>query len=201
MIPQFSEKTELLFKAIADLQYECPNIAKDSKNPHFKSDYASLEDIWDVIKSLLRKHGLLVTQHPGKCEHGCIEITTAVVHVASGQFMISVGEMPMGKEGPQAAGSAITYARRYFIAPILGLIAGKDDDGEAAEGRSIPPAKMSGLKERKAAILSAYRGIDGVKDSIVQWASKVLSRTVDEQLTLKNEDEVKKLEEALKSLL
>jgi hypothetical protein len=115
--------------------------------------------------------------------------------------MISVGEMPMGKEGPQAAGSAITYARRYFIAPILGLIAGKDDDGEAAEGRSIPPAKMSGLKERKAAILSAYRGIDGVKDSIVQWASKVLSRTVDEQLTLKNEDEVKKLEEALKSLL
>ena len=201
MMPQFSEKTDELFKAMAALQFECPNIAKDSKNPHFKSDYASLEDIWDVLKPLLHKHGLLVTQHPGEVKGGCIQVVTAVIHVASEQFLISVGDMPMGKEGPQAAGSAITYARRYFIAPILGLIAGNDDDGEAAEGRKIAPAKMSGLKERKAAIVKAYEEIAGPKAETYQWFSRVLCRTVDEGLTLRSEDEVKKLEEAFKKSL
>lgn len=200
MSPQFSEKTDLLFKAMADLQYECPNIAKDSTNPHFKSDYASLEDIWAKLKPLLHKHGLLVTQHPGKVEGGCIQIVTAVVHVASGQFVISLGAMPMGKEGPQAAGSAITYARRYFIAPILGLIAGDDDDGEAAEGRKIAPAKMSNLKERKQAVIDGYRNLDGPRDAVGPWATTILGRNVDAALTLRSEDEVKKLEDALKSL-
>lgn len=200
MIPQFSEKTDALFKAMAGLQRECPNIAKDSKNPHFKSDYASLEDIWDVIKVLLAKWGLLVTQHPGKCERGIIEITTAVIHIETGQFVISVGEMPMGKEGPQAAGSAITYARRYFIAPILGLIAGKDDDGEGAEGRGIPAAKMGGLKERKATVLRTYGGLKKIMPPIHEWMSSVLGRHVDEDMVLKSEDEVRKLEEAIKSI-
>jgi hypothetical protein len=202
MMPQFSEKTDLLFQAMANLQFECPNIAKDSKNPHFKSDYASLEDIWDVIKDLLHKHGLLVSQHPGAVSNGNMQVITMVAHVASGQFVISVGEMPMGREGPQAAGSAITYARRYFIAPILGLIAGSDDDGEAAEGRKIPAAKMGGLKERKAALIEVYQNakVDGDKKVINVWASGVLNRVVDTALTLRSEDEVKKLEDAVNGI-
>ena len=38
-----------------------------------------------------------------------------------------------GKEDAQAQGSAITYARRYALMSMLGLVADTDDDGEAAD--------------------------------------------------------------------
>jgi hypothetical protein len=52
----------------------------------------------------------------------------------SGEFI--QGSMPIHakkEKDPQAYGSAITYARRYSLASVLGLAVGdEDDDGNAA---------------------------------------------------------------------
>ncbi|GEB80381.1 hypothetical protein DDE01_17960 [Desulfovibrio desulfuricans] len=40
--------------------------------------------------------------------------------------------MPLPKSDPQGYGSAMTYARRYALSAMLGMVTEDDDDGEAA---------------------------------------------------------------------
>lgn len=196
--PQFSAATDQLFKAILAVQQECGIIGKDATNPHFKSEYASLEGIWVTIKPILGKHGLFVIQTVGEMKGELIQVFTTIVHAASGQFIISLGEMPIGKPTPQAVGSAITYARRYFLAPALGLVTGdEDDDAEAAMGREAAQKKLGTLKTRKEAVV---KWMSERNNNVGAWMSHVLGRPVDEKLTLRNEEEVVKLEEAVNLL-
>jgi hypothetical protein len=48
----------------------------------------------------------------------------------------------MVKQDPQAAGSAITYARRYALQSIAG-VPSEDDDGQSSMGKG-PAAKVTG---------------------------------------------------------
>ena len=41
------------------------------------------------------------------------------------------------------AANAVTYARRYSITTLLGLVTEKDDDGNEAAGRPAPKAKAA----------------------------------------------------------
>lgn len=193
----FTGECKKITKAIFDIQQECGFIGKDSTNPHFKSKYASLEDIWSTLKPIFKKHGVMVSQVPGEIINGAIELVTTLVHVESGEAVLTRGFMPVGKEGPQAAGSAITYARRYFLCPMLGIVAGEDDDAEAAEGREAAAKKLGGLKERKSALVLWLQG-HGAKPQ--EYFSSILGREVDEKLTLRSEEEVVKLEAAVNTL-
>jgi len=183
-----------LTRIIFEIQQEVPFIGKDSTNPHFKSKYASLEDIWSTLRPVFLKHGILVSQVPGAIKDGAIEVVTQIIHVASGEFLLSCGYMPLGKEGPQAAGSAITYARRYFLCPMLGIVAGEDDDAETAEGRSA--VELAKLRKRKEMVLSRIRTAE-LGDSMPLWVSKVLKRAVDDKITLNSEAEITMLEIAI----
>jgi hypothetical protein len=193
---QFSEKTDLLFKSLMQVQQACGIIGKDANNPHFKSEYVSLEKQWQVVKPLLKDAGLVLIQTPGLVKEGRLQIETTVAHVESGQFMISLGEMPIGKEGPQAVGSAITYARRYFMQACLSVVAGdEDDDGEAAEGRKESGKALGDLRSRKEAAFSKAK--EQGETDLAAWAGGILKRKVDANLTLRNETEVKMLEAAV----
>jgi len=140
---------------------------------------------------------VMVSQVPGDIINGNIELITQIVDLDSSQYLLSRGFMPMGKEGPQAAGSAITYARRYFLCPLLGIVAGEDDDAEQAEGRAIPPAKLNSLKNRKD---EAIKWISSRNDNVRLWLEDVLKRQVNENLSLMNEAEVVKVEAAVNLL-
>lgn len=199
--PQFSEKTDKLFAAMLAVQQECGIIGKDATNPHFKSEYASLENIWSTIKPICGKHGIMTMQTVGEMKGELVQVFTAIVHAASGQFVISLGEMPVGKLTPQAVGSAITYARRYFLAPALGLVTGdEDDDAEAAMGREQAAKKLGSLKTRKEDIIKWMQSHGNNNNAIKDWMSSILKREVDEKLTLRSEEEVVKLEEAVSIL-
>jgi len=50
------------------------------------------------------------------------------------------------KNDPQSIGSAITYARRYSISTMLGLVQ-SDDDGNAASGKSSKQKTMDEAAE------------------------------------------------------
>lgn len=115
---------------------ELRGVAKDSKNPHFKNDYASLEAVIETARPVLLTHGLAFMQGLGEFQGGAMTVSTRIIHT-SGQWIESDFQMPVGKSDPQGTASASTYARRYSLMGILGLPA-VDDDGESAMQR--PPA-------------------------------------------------------------
>ena len=128
-----------LYKAIIAVQAEMPVISKDSDNPYFSSKYASLPDIVKVIRPILEKHDLAVIQGggPGTHEH-CFTIQTRIIH-KSGQYIEDELPMWVKDANPQKVGSAVTYARRYGLCAMLGIVADEDDDGNKASGNKQGP--------------------------------------------------------------
>lgn len=119
-----------LAKALNEFQAEVVTVSKDANNPFFKSKYAPLESIMKAALPVLTKHGLAVTQLIDNID-GNSALTTVLMHV-SGQEIRSTMPLILAKEDPQGQGSAITYARRYSYASILGLVIDEDDDGNRA---------------------------------------------------------------------
>lgn len=143
----------------------------DSINPFFKSKYADLGAVWDAVKPALKEQGLAVSQFP---DHIGQEpaLTTMLIH-ASGQWIS--GTYPLmvtdKEHTPQGYGSALTYARRYGLSAVLGVIADTDDDGNAASGRQKP----QGDKHPSAPVYapvpqSVIIMRDGKRDGAKAWA-------------------------------
>lgn len=126
-----SESTVKLTPALVAVQEEMVAV-KDSKNPHFKNGYASLDCILSTIKPSLKENGLVVMQTTQLKEGGIIECVTRISH-ASGEWIESECVVPIDKNTPQGYGSTLTYARRYGVALALGIGTMDDDDGNAAE--------------------------------------------------------------------
>jgi hypothetical protein len=129
-----SDSIGALAAALSKAQADITGALKDSSNPFFKSKYADLASCWDACRKQLAANNLAVIQtvyvNWDKDES---VLATTLAH-SSGEWIRS--ELPIrAKDGsPQAQGSAITYARRYALAAIVGL-AQIDDDAEAAQGR------------------------------------------------------------------
>ncbi len=130
-----SESIAKLTEALCKVQRELQSARKGSTNPYFNSKYADLSAVWDVCRQPLADNSLAVCQVMKNTESG-LSLETILLHT-SGEWIS--GEMAIHpvKSEPQAIGSAITYARRYQLAAILGVtVEDDDDDGEAAMARS-----------------------------------------------------------------
>jgi hypothetical protein len=114
-------------KALVKFHMEVGKIRKNADNPFFKSKYASLSNILDVVTPVLVQCDLNIMQMPV----GDGELRTVLSHV-SGEMVESTFNMKITKNDPQSMGSAITYARRYAIGAILNLNIDEDDDGNKA---------------------------------------------------------------------
>ena len=121
-----SESIKQLAIALCKFQSEVETIQKTETNPFFKSKYASLADILNVIRQPLADNGLSFVQFP-KDKYG---LDTMLMH-DSGEWISESYEMQPTKHDPQGAGSVITYQRRYALGAILGLNIDNDDDGNA----------------------------------------------------------------------
>lgn len=117
--------------ALVKAQGELNAVSKDGKNPHFKSTYATLQNIVESTRDVLHRHGLAVVQTFSQTDGTYIELTTTLVH-ESGEWISGTITMRPTKPDPQGLGSAATYARRYAYAAILGIVTDDDDDGNAA---------------------------------------------------------------------
>jgi hypothetical protein len=124
-----SETITNIAKALIEFNGKVSKISKDAKNPFFKSNYASLSNIQDAISKPLSECGLAYSQSPT----GVNGLCTILIHAESGEYLMDSYTMPVSKPNdPQAVGSAITYAKRYALAGILGLNIDDDDDGNKA---------------------------------------------------------------------
>ena len=133
-----SETIGALAAALAKAQSQISGAVKDAANPFFKSKYADLESVWQACRKPLTDNGLSVVQTTQSTNEGWV-LVTILLH-SSGEWIS--GEMPiLAKDhSPQAQGSAITYARRYALAALVGIYQ-TDDDAEAAMARK-PDLKL-----------------------------------------------------------
>ena len=132
-----SESIKELATALCLAQAEMGGAVKESKNPFFKSSYADLTSVIKVVKEPFSNHGLSFVQLPVSGDQ-YVGVTTMLMHT-SGEWLQSEYMLPMTKRDPQAAGSAITYARRYALQSLAG-IPSVDDDGELGMFRNDAPA-------------------------------------------------------------
>lgn len=120
-----------LFAAISNAQAEFSTVAKNATNPHFKSKFAPLDTIIEMIRPILPKHGLAVMQFTDIADAGIV-VETVITH-SSGQYISGALAMPAVKQDPQGYGSALTYGRRYALAAALGIVSDEDVDENAPD--------------------------------------------------------------------
>lgn len=133
-------------KAFLKAQSEMHHAKLDSKNPHFKSEYASLESVLDAIKPALNNHGLILIEKVCQLNDKQF-INTQIIH-ESGELIESMTPIIVDRAGPQAFGSGISYARRYALEALC-AIGSKDDDGNAAEKDKPEEQKQESKPESK----------------------------------------------------
>ena len=145
MVKKHTIKTALLaFQKLA------VTAKKDGKNPHFRSNYSTLESVIEAVKQG-NQFGLFFTQEMTyeKCfddnEIGYVIpiVVTKVMHehddtVIESKLPIMLARANM--ENPQKIGSAITYYKRYTLQSVYGLPS-EDDDGNVASQPTINTSK------------------------------------------------------------
>ena len=135
-----SDSITKLAGALHKAQSEMGGAVKDSNNPFFKSKYADLTSVIKAIKKPFADNGLSFVQFPITTPEGA-GVVTRLMHV-SGEWLQSEFTLPLVKRDPQAAGSALTYARRYALAAMVGIPA-VDDDAEISMARNEPVELVS----------------------------------------------------------
>lgn len=126
-----------LFAALAKAQGQIRGAEKDRTNPQFRQGYATLASVWDACRAALATNGLAVVQATQVDADGHVLLRTVLGH-SSGESIEAVYPVRPTQDTPQAYGSALTYARRYSLAAIVG-VAPDDDDGQAASAAPPPP--------------------------------------------------------------
>lgn len=138
-----SEQINEIATALAKAQGEIQNPAKDKDNPFFKSKYADLAEVLNVIRPAFSQHGLALIQTPFTAENGNIGVTTMIVH-ASGQWMSGSIDIPaQGKNLAQESGSCISYLRRYSASAFAG-VAQEDLDSNLGKNNTAPVVNLKG---------------------------------------------------------
>lgn len=137
-----------LAEALVALQAELPTVSKSKtatvptkSGGQYSYSYADLADVTAAAIPLLVKHGLSFTSRSRRCEDGSYELVGVLRHT-SGEA--DEGALPIRGGDMQALGSAITYARRYLLGCMTGIVTDDDDDGAQA----APPAS-GGTRSRQ----------------------------------------------------
>jgi ERF superfamily protein len=139
-------QTDTLWAALAAFQAEMPTVPKTKTatvrtkdQGSYQYSYADLADISAAAMPLLARFGLSFSCSPeiterGQVLHGCL------FH-SSGDSLR--GTLAINGQRPQEVGSALTYARRYLLGCLTGIVTDADDDGQLAQqaGRKRAAAK------------------------------------------------------------
>lgn len=172
-----SETKSILKAAICEFKKKGLSIKKTADNPFFKSKYADLATILDVIEEELANNGLVLISNLEYLD-GHLVLRTVLEHKDSNESRQSV--FPVVGSKPQEIGSSTTYARRYNTQALLNLAA-EDDDGQAAN--NAPPIKDPAAPKR-ALYVAIMKEFEGLKDSY-DLDSMWLARTDDLEIIRK----------------
>jgi hypothetical protein len=143
-----SDSIKELAAALAKAQGEMKPAGMDAANPHFRSKYASLASVWEAARGPLSRNGLAVIQALGVDDRGGVVLTTTLTH-SSGEWVESLYPVNPVKPDPQGLGSACTYAKRYSLSALVGIVADEDDDGNEASRPVSPQNRPQSVSMRE----------------------------------------------------
>lgn len=165
-------------KALAKAQGEFTPVPKSrtvkvrTQNGAYDFAYAPLDEILAMALPILSRHDLALSHVMVPQERGPLLVVTKLMHGGSGEVLESVFPLVVQGSGPQAMGSAITYAKRYSVTALLGISSEEDDDGNAAQGNAIESRqdrpRQSQAQQRPASRPAPERGRDGTQAA---WSS------------------------------
>jgi hypothetical protein len=117
-------------------------------NGQVRSNYATFEDINDVIKPIMQTHGFAITFKVENVQSG-MNVTGILMHRAGHRESTSMF-IPLDTSGSknavQAVGSSTSYGKRYVMSALLNLTTrGEDDDGHAA----VPTVTVTPVQARQ----------------------------------------------------
>ena len=126
------ESHDSLTSALLAAQRQMKHAPFDAKNPHFKSQYATLQSVIDTVKPALNRNGVMFYQH-AFTEPGLAGVETIFIHAETGEKLSTGAVMvPVDRPNAHGFGSALTYAKRYSLAMACGIGSDEDDDGNAS---------------------------------------------------------------------
>lgn len=174
-----------IYNALVRAQGNYKPVIKTGYNPHFKSTYATYEDMVEASREALKKEGISVTHRLIYNEDKdilCYE--TSLLY--NKQSIPSTAPIYLkDKTNLQSLGSAISYLKRYQYGPLCGIaVSDEDDDGNSLSGQSnhevasekqIEFIKMllKNAPEREAKICAHYK-IDTIEQLPRNNASEVI---------------------------
>lgn len=180
IVMKTSENINELATALAAFQVQLQTLSKDKQGHGYK--YAPLDVVTDAIREKLASNGLSYVQMPAPApiEMGpSVGLTTRLMHT-SGQWMESTYSIPVPASKrmneAQAYGAALSYARRYALTAMLGIVADEDTDGavDAPKQQAKPakPVTANQLKALHAAGSELYgEKWDAERPRLVAWVS------------------------------
>jgi len=185
-----SEATNELAQALAAAQGELRNPTKNAENPHFKSDYTTLDEGLNVIRPVLSKHGISFCQAP-EMEGEFMVLVTRLTH-KSGQWQEGVWPLVKFPARQQEIASANTYARRNALFSMVGVAGSTDDDDgneaskdktPAPDTRKGPPAPPPSVKDtvRPYDVQDSIRARDAMLDALTACSEPAFVREWEEQ--------------------
>lgn len=184
--PEAAIRAEAYSKAVVAMLNSIGNVPFDSKNPHFRNEYASLPSILEYVKPKLAEHGFALTQVVSSGEFGPI-LETYIMHESGESLYDRYPIQCKDPADPQKFGAAVTYARRYSLCAILGIAGEKDDDGNAgarpgdAAVKATPKqvSELEGLIAQTGtdeAVLLGHYGVDEIEALGKGQAEDAISR-------------------------
>ncbi len=149
------------FEDFKAFQEECQIIPLDStaKIGKYSFKYASLGSIIRIVRPILHKHNFI---QYWKCEES--GAVTCVLEHKSGEDLTTSTVMIKSPDDPKQQGAAITYARRYSLVALLGIVA--EEDKDAPSGDTVKK-KMSSVAFQKACDRIKEGNKDVIKDCLL----------------------------------
>lgn len=155
-IPKVSNIYGKLWRA----KQEIGKITKSSDNPFFKSKYADLNTILEVVEPILHKYDLLLLQ-PIKDNN----VYSIVIDINTGKKIESCIGLPSVSD-PQKLGGCVSYFRRYTLQSLLSLSMQDDDANEITQHvkKTFPQDRFqAGLNKVQSGELTAAQFTEALK--------------------------------------
>jgi len=137
------------------------SVKKDGKNPHFKSNYSTLNEVLDKVKKPLNDLGVVIIFEPQ------IDCLVTILYDTESGTQVSGQMKYVGTENAQKLLACNTYFRRGSLVSLLGLEDEDDDGNKASE-----PAKPVKQKLSDAGFNTALKRIKEGEDIVDQIKSK-----------------------------
>ena len=163
---------------------------KGQRNNFGNYNYRSCEDIFEAVKPLLARYGLILFASDELVEVGGRNYVKATVTLTDGETSIQntayarEEETKKGMDGSQITGASSSYARKYALNGLFLIDDTKDSDATNTHGKDEKKATPEQIKKLKSYVkdeeglkaMLSYFGVKRIEDVTEEQAKETISK-------------------------